>query len=149
MAWPWWVDGLGLHSFTSSSTFISTSTFIFSLVLPHSCSSIERERERNGRVKWVGAASAGTWYFLFMHMIGGAKGWVEDNSFPTQCMQFSYWWMIWYYIRLFYGLWTLGLDPITQDLKIRVTSIVPRVNNLTNDNLGYDNVLPNECAGYC
>ena len=47
--------------------------FIFSLVLSHSCSFRERERVRNRRVKWVGAASAEVWCIHFDHMTNGAK----------------------------------------------------------------------------
>ena len=95
----------------------------------------ERGRGRNGRVKWVGATSAKIRYIHFMHMIGGSKGWVEDNSLPTHYMQLSYWWMI--RLSSWIVWWSLNswISPNIQDLTIRVTSLVPRVNNLTSDDL--------------
>ena len=101
---------------------------------------------RNRRVEWVGSASAETWYFFFMHMIGGAKGWVEDSSFPTHYMQFSYWQMIQYHIGLSGGLWTHGIDPNTWDLIVGPTHLF---NNLTSDILGWDDVLLSGCVDYC
>jgi len=52
IGWAWWGDVLGLHVFTSSSTFISNLHFL-SLVLPCSCSF----RERKGSEKWENGLS--------------------------------------------------------------------------------------------
>jgi hypothetical protein len=48
--------------------------------------------------EWVelGIASADDPIFHFVHMTCGAKGWVEDSSFPTHYMQFGYWRMVRY-----------------------------------------------------
>ena len=93
MSWAWWDYDLRLHVFTPSSTFISNLHFL-SLVLPYSCSF--RERGRWQMREWVelGIASADDPIFHFMHMTCGAKGWVEDSSFPTHCMMFRYWRMV-------------------------------------------------------
>ena len=53
--------------------------------------------------EWVelGIASADDPIFHFVHMTFGAKGLVEDSSFPTHYMQFRYWRMVQYDVELF------------------------------------------------
>jgi hypothetical protein len=135
ISWAWWDDDLGLHVFTPSSTFISNLYFL-SLVLPCSCSFREKEegeKWENGlrwccfswvmvtpisciwhvgpRVEWRTAQSPLT-----------ACNWGTDGLFgmTLNCLVFSVGW---------------EMGPNSWELALRPINFVPKVNNLTSNNL--------------
>jgi len=98
MRWGWVeLDEMMILDCMSSlpSTLIFNLHFL-SLVLPCSCSFRERGRWEMGEWVELGIASADDPIFHFMHMTCGPNDWVEDSSFPTYCMQFRCWRMVWY-----------------------------------------------------
>jgi len=120
MAWPWWDDDLGLLSFTSSSTFISTSNLhLLSLVLLHSCSF--RERGRGWEMgEWIGLVLLQLRFgvsILSIWHVGPSVEWRIAHSPLTACSSVTDRWSG-YHIRLFGGLWTRGIGPNTWDLAV-------------------------------
>ena len=73
----------------------------------------------------------------FVHMTCGVKGRVEDISFPTHYMQFIYWWMVWYDVRLSCILCWLRDGSKHLGFGIGLINFIPKVNNLISNNMSY------------
>ena len=135
ISWAWWGDDLGLHVFTSSSTFISNLHFL-SLVLSCSCSFREREEGE----KWENGLS---WELLQLMIpssisciwpVGPRVEWRIAHSPLIACSSGTNGWSGMTSDRLVFSVgWEM--DPNTWDLALRPINFIPKVNNLTSNNL--------------
>jgi hypothetical protein len=123
-------------------------TFIFSLVLPHSCSFREREGE-----KWESEMGWCCFSWGLVYPFRAYDKWGQGLS-GGQLIPHSL-----YVVQLLADdpvshqivWWSLNSWNWSKHFKFGsgANSLVPRVNSLTSDILGWDDVLLSGCVDYC